>query len=230
MSQSKKKKQTLEEIWWGKFDQVKAFYRKEGHLTIPDRKLSSWLNYQRHGAKALSIEQLQALESIHYKNTKPFRKSGVEEWEDTFKELVSKGSTKGSKKLQMWLSNQRKLAASNELSQDRQERLEAHGFDMKSPIQHKSSNFQRAKINEKKWLAQFQNLKKYHQKHGNCNVPFRFQEDPTLGNWVANQRKAYHSMSSDGESKQLSQDRITKLESIGFQWELKKHQPGFQKG
>ena len=134
MDKSKVKSLTLEEIWWEKFYQVQVFYKKEGHLTIPCKQLSNWIHYQCHEAKGLSTEQLVALDSIHYKDVKPFRKCDAEEWEKRFEELVSRGSTKGSRKLQVWLSYQRKLATTNRLSNSRIAKLEAHGFDMRSPV------------------------------------------------------------------------------------------------
>ena len=72
-----------------------------------------------------------------------------------------------------------------------------------------------SKKNEEKWLVQFEKLKKYNQQHGNCNVPSRYKEEPSLGYWVTNQRKAYH-------SEKLSKEHVKQLESIGFQWQLKK--------
>jgi hypothetical protein len=39
------------------------------------------------------------------------------------------------------------------------------------------------------WEAQLAKLKKYRRKHGDCNVPRGWAEDPRLGTWVSNQRQ-----------------------------------------
>ncbi|EJK68763.1 hypothetical protein THAOC_10029, partial [Thalassiosira oceanica] len=64
---------------------------------------------------------------------------------------------------------------------------------------------------DKKWDARFKELVNYRSEHGDCNVPV---EGDKLGSWVRNQRKAYIANS-------LAQDRIDRLNSIGFKWRLK---------
>jgi hypothetical protein len=39
------------------------------------------------------------------------------------------------------------------------------------------------------WEAQLANIKAYKQKHGDCNVPQSWAENPPLGSWVGNQRQ-----------------------------------------
>mmetsp|Transcript_28462 Transcript_28462/g.37244 ORF Transcript_28462/g.37244 Transcript_28462/m.37244 type:complete len:85 (+) Transcript_28462:1-255(+) len=58
-----------------------------------------------------------------------------------------------------------------------------------------------------KWMAMFQRLEKYTQSVGNCSIP---EEDfPKLRKWVYRQRADRHN---------LTQDRIQRLNSIGFTW------------
>ena len=65
------------------------------------------------------------------------------------------------------------------------------------------------------WAEMFQSLKSYKTKHGNCNVPRGFKEIPKLALWVKKQRCNYN-------SSQMAEERIEKLESIGFEWRLAK--------
>ena len=81
------------------------------------------------------------------------------------------------------------------------------------------------------WNERFEDLKAYKEKHGDCLVPGRYTENITLGRWVETQRKQYHrykqakqegktdfsayAIAMDGE------DRITKLEEVGFVWSLR---------
>lgn len=237
-----------EEVWWANFDAVKRFYNEYKHLTIPDKRLSGWLTYQRHHAKTLSQDKLDALESIDYKSVKVHRECDEREWEANFNQLISaSSSTKKTRKNQLWLARQRRLAASNRLSATRKERLLEHGIDLQSqycgkcgmqrpitttpaekeeggeastPVPTPTTVRRPSKSNEAKWMEKFTKLLKYREKHGDCNVPVRFAEDPSLGHWVFNQRRLFREVKPDGRSK-LPTNRINKLEEIGFQWEVR---------
>ena len=60
------------------------------------------------------------------------------------------------------------------------------------------------------WSQKFHLLKQYKQRHGNCKVP---QKDKDLGRWVNNMRLLYKN-----KNKGLTQERIDKLNKIGFYW------------
>ena len=58
----------------------------------------------------------------------------------------------------------------------------------------KPRNYRQDKKSEKnniKWQVQYNKLKEYRNEHGNCNVPRRYEVNPSLGNWVKNQRYEY---------------------------------------
>ena len=57
------------------------------------------------------------------------------------------------------------------------------------------------------WEKRFQELVQYKEKHGNCNVPQIYKQNPQLGRWVTEQRTTFDSM---------SEDRKKQLKSIGF--------------
>ena len=42
---------------------------------------------------------------------------------------------------------------------------------------------------DQQWEAMFTKLEKYRQQHGDCLVPHYYKEDPSLANWVSNQRQ-----------------------------------------
>ena len=44
---------------------------------------------------------------------------------------------------------------------------------------------------EPQWLDKYQQLKRYFQQYGDCNVPQRYKENPSLGAWVNAQRQHY---------------------------------------
>ncbi|CAB9526237.1 helicase [Seminavis robusta] len=65
---------------------------------------------------------------------------------------------------------------------------------------------------ERMWLVTFEELKEYKATHGHCRVPIK---DGCLGTWVKTQRRQY-------TTGKLRRDRQEMLESIGFEWRLKR--------
>jgi hypothetical protein len=63
------------------------------------------------------------------------------------------------------------------------------------------------------WYGMFRRLVAYQKKYGSTNVTKRYKEDPKLGIWVCTQRSSYN-------KKELSEERINRLDSIGFVWKL----------
>ncbi|CAJ1965903.1 unnamed protein product [Cylindrotheca closterium] len=72
------------------------------------------------------------------------------------------------------------------------------------------------------WMERFNELHEYFLKHGSCNVSSNYTSScgRQLSSWVKCQRRQYR-MYKEGVPSTLSPDRISNLESIGFEWELK---------
>jgi hypothetical protein len=178
------------------------------------------MSYQRHHAKTLNKDKLDALARINYKSVGVHRECDEREWETHFNQLVPASSTKKDRKLQLWIARQRRLVASGRLSETRKQRLLERGIDLHPASCAKRGREEPSKPNESNWMVQFAKLLKYLEEHGDCNVPTRYTEDSSLGHWVGRQRSKYHEVGPDGLSK-LTKNRIAKLEEIGFQWEAK---------
>ena len=58
------------------------------------------------------------------------------------------------------------------------------------------------------WETRFKELVQYKARHGDCSVP---QSHGQLGRWVDTQRRQY-------KKDKLSQNRVDRLDSIGFDW------------
>ena len=67
--------------------------------------------------------------------------------------------------------------------------------------------------NNEAWEEMYQRLVAYKKEHKGTSVPQNYKEDPQLGHWVSNQRKAY-------KNKIMTEERKHLLNSIGFLWEL----------
>jgi len=98
-----------------------------------------------------------------------------------------------------WIKAQRKLYKKNKLNQDRIQQLETIGFEWD--------------LHYNQWQKAFKTLMDFKKIHLHCNVPKNYLPDLVLVRWVASQRQLY-------KKNKLSQDKIQKLETIGFEWDL----------
>jgi len=75
----------------------------------------------------------------------------------------------------------------------------------------------KSRFKEGKWLESLARVVAYKEAHDNCNVPRKWKPDPTLGEWVHFQRRQYRNR-QQGKRNHMTDERIERLESIGFQW------------
>ena len=107
------------------------------------------------------------------------------------------------KKLGQWLSKQRALyCRPGALSSKRIKLLNEIGFVWKPSVSGGAYDFQ--------WLAQYDKLKKYHEKYGHCGVTAK--HDKKLTTWVYNQRNIFH-------HGKMRQDRKERLDKLDFEWD-----------
>jgi hypothetical protein len=64
---------------------------------------------------------------------------------------------------------------------------------------------------DKKWNRQYEQLVEYKRTNGHCMVPNKYEQDKSLGWWVATQRKHHN-------KNRMRQDRKVFLDEIGFAW------------
>ena len=127
----------------------------------------------------------------------------------------------------------------NQLNQDRIDKLEAIGFVWKIR-------------NRPEWDRRFQELKEYLNKYGDTKVPQHYRENKGLGKWVAKQvrlledslqfiilylpgpwfsllyakqQREQYKNRQKGKHSFLTPDRLEKLESIGFIWQVRNPVP-----
>ncbi|CAJ1945914.1 unnamed protein product [Cylindrotheca closterium] len=149
-----------------------------------------------------------------------FRDYQKDQWDQQFLELLKFKETHGhchvphtykeNPALARWAKRQRyqykrKLEhKQSSMSDPRQQKLEDVGFiwDLQTMV----------------WQERFNELVEYKQRHGDCNVPCRFEENPTLGMWVKCQRRQYKLYRSNQLSR-LTPERFQLLANLGFTWE-----------
>jgi Helicase associated domain len=95
-----------------------------------------------------------------------------------------------------------------------------------------SGNNKPTRTHGERWEESFRRLVAFQKRHGHCNIPYRYEEDPFLGRWVSLQRSIYKgeaasaaSASGSASSSALAtgesaaqRDRIRRLNEIGFEW------------
>lgn len=201
---------------------VQAFYRQHEHLSIPDKTLSQWLTYQRLHAKTLDERRLALLDSIKYKDAQVSggRKQDEENWKTRYGELekfvFETGSTKGlPASLRSWINRQKRKYKDHLLQPNQQKLLEEIGVDLHG-YKPRAGTDSKKRQYDATWMDNYHKLKMYCQAKGDCNVPYRFPDDPALGEWVSNQRKRLKPNGKDRDDY-----RVEKLNEIRFEWTLK---------
>ena len=101
-----------------------------------------------------------------------------------------------------WITKQRRLKKLGKLTLEQERRLTNLGLEWDEAKLHKT------------WNERYDELLEYKNQNGHCNVPQTFKANPTLGKWVIGQRHLKH-------KGQLSNDRVRKLDRIGFIWSKK---------
>lgn len=103
---------------------------------------------------------------------------------------------------------QKGLIATFNLSQDRMDRLTEIGFEW--PFMDHDGAF------EKRCLQ----LKEYKDEFGHCDIPRSHLKDPSLVTWCNNMRISYYRSKKGMKTNcNISQDRIERLEEIGFKFQ-----------
>ena len=69
------------------------------------------------------------------------------------------------------------------------------------------------------WDQQYAALQIYKRIHKHCNVPTYYDMNPSLGEWVGTQRKAYKEAAlMKAKDPKKMKERKEKLNNIGFSW------------
>ena len=197
--------------WDERYGQLIAYRQLHGDCHVlrdwsVNPGLEPWCGAQRtlYNKGKLSPDRITRLEQIGFEWD-----LFAAAWEEMFATLKAYKQTYGDcnvpqnwkedPKLSLWCTSQRRAYRNNTLSPERVQRLEQLGlvWDM----------------HELAWDKMFAALSDYRQKHGDCNVPQTWKDDPSLAIWCRVQRSLY-------KDNELSLVRIKRLEQIGFVWSV----------
>jgi len=214
--------------WKKRFRELEAFKDEFGTCTVPQKnnpQLYKWCDKMRYTYSKLSQDRIKRLEEIG------FQWQGVaydETFEKRCRELIEFKEKSGhcnvpqrytsNPELGKWCNHMRtaytkiqnEMITDSNISQDRIDRLEEIGFKWKGVTCIYDETFEK----------RCQELIEFKKEFGNCIVPYKYTSNPKLGKWCSKMRGAYkkiqNGMITDGTN--ISQDRIDRLEEIGFKW------------
>jgi len=204
---------------WDKMYQSLLVYKAQHGNTLVPRsydkisQLGAWVHAQRkqHAKKKLASNRVLRLDSIGFVWCLIKRVS----WESMFQLLLEYKAQHGNTLISQsydknppfgrWVDQQRQRYSKNKLESNRVLRLESIGFAWYL-------------VKRVPWESMFQLLLEYKNQHGDTLVPLSYDKNPALGSWVTQQRQRH-------AKKQLSSNRVLRLESIGFVWCLIKRVP-----
>lgn len=102
-----------------------------------------------------------------------------------------------------WVNRQRTAGAKGTLLQERIDKLDSISFSWN--------------IMNDAWDIRFDQLVKYKEEHGNCDVSHNY-EDTELSKWVQKQRYLSTLKSRGSTKTNLSDEREAKMTKLGFEW------------
>ena len=200
----------LESSWDINFGKLLTYKAEHGDCRVPStsrtyQKLADWVTNQktRYRLGKMSANKIVKLESVKFEWDVV---SAI--WEGMYEELIVYKKDHGNcrvpqdskthKKLGKWVSQQRVAFAKGDLPSERISKLEMVGFEWDT--------------NAADWDRMFAALTDYKNENGDTRVPVRYPKSKELGKWVSRQRYFY-------SKNRLSDQKITRLESIGFEWD-----------
>lgn len=195
-------------IPWAKRYQTLVNYQKQhGHCRVSpndDKKLASWIQYQRSLGTTMSQERQELLNLLGFE----WRlKSKHLSWDEQYQQLVIFWEKHGHCRvpdhdlpLGSWVRHLRENYRKKKLDSNKIKKLEALGFVWNIP--------------EMLWNQRYQELKVYQETYGHCRPPVKEKATQTLANWVIRQRR---------NQAKLDASQRAKLDILGFEWKV---QPG----
>jgi hypothetical protein len=196
--------------WDIRYGELIHFKTTYGHCNVPrgysqNNALSVWVAWQRlqHTKGNISNKRIARLDELGFE-WDPQNAN----WNRFFDNLVAYKKLHGdcnvprgwesNNDLSVWVMSQRQRYSKGKISDDRILKLEALGFEW-DPT-------------SAQWHRMFDELVAYKKINGDCNVPRGYSMNNGLSIWVMKMRTFY-------SKAKLSQGRIEKLNSIGFEWD-----------
>lgn len=199
---------------WGKMFEIYKSLIKKGikvrsnYVTEDGINIGAWVATQkvRYKSNKMPQDRINKLNSINIEWVRAGKRYKRYDWDEVFeiyKSLIKQGInvtqsyiTEDGINIGTWVNTQRQKYKNNKMPQDRIDKLNSINF----------------KWNIRgEWDEMFEVYKSLVEQGVNVNRRYITEDDVKIGIWVSAQRKAY-------KDNKLSQDKIDKLNSMGFKW------------
>lgn len=207
------KNRTPASRWNDNYEKLCDFHKKNGHSQpsqYENSELYFWCLRVRQNQSKLSKGQLNKLNGVEFDLTYQHKKrvSWAENLEKLKKYKLENGHCNVPRgysdiTLANFVSRNRFLLTNGKLDQAKSKKLASVGFT--TDTNDKSDLI---------WSEFYDKLKEYYKRNGHSNVPARYPEDRSFGNWVVAQRVKY-------KKDQLTTEQINFLEKLNFTWSAK---------
>ncbi len=218
--------------WKEMYDLLVAYHQEHGSTIVPDRsseddkknpshiEIGKWVKVQRQHSRFLSQQQKNLLNKLGFvwdhleaqwlekyerlcDYESEMRANEISSIRSSELESVFEKRYQRDPVLRRWVNAQRQKYRSETISAERVrllEKVEGFVWDVK----------------DARWFEMHRRLSLFAEEHnGSCIVPQHYAADPQLACWVSNQRHRKH---------QLSAERISMLDALGFVWDVRELQ------
>ena len=205
--------------WDERYLELLRFKEKNGHTNASPtdsehQSLGIWVMYQRKSFKEGTLDP----ERVRKLNDAGFEWDAHEKrWWDRYQELLDFKEFHGhcnvptqcleKPVLGRWVTTQRTQRSKGNLDSDYEKLLTDIGFEWEAP---------RTDVREI-WNKRFEELQKFKEQNGHCEVPARHKENRSLGAWLTKQRTLRRNGS-------LSDEYQQKLTNLGVTWRKQEKQ------
>jgi len=232
--------------WNLRYGELIEFKGKQGNCLVPhgygpNKQLGWWVGAQRQQYRLLrqgryspmTPERIAKLEEIGFvwdaSHLSPNQPNSVN-WHQRYSELIEYKQKHGdcdvpqlyqpNRPLGLWVSTQRQnyrlmqQGKKSQITEDRITKLDEIGFVWNA------SHLSPRKVDDEAWNQRYHELVEYKEKHGDCLVSKLDEANKELGRWVMTQRQHYRFL-QQGKKSWITEERILKLEEIGFKWKVR---------
>lgn len=227
--------QPQEELWSERFNELLAYIKDHGNALVPQEyeeniSLGHWVQKQRYKYKtnAISKDRIQQLTSVgfvfdvleaQWLEKFDLMKKYRREYGDT---LVPRQHARGS--WVWWQRREYKAFMERKKALEQAERTDSSKVKTgmtEERIQLLESEDFIWEPKEFLWNLKYEELREWIALNGHGAITMRKKNNGTLELWAARQRKMYK-QHCNGEKTSLTKERIEKLQSIGFVFDLGK--------
>lgn len=230
-----------EELWETRYKDLVSFVKEFGHARVPynfppNTSLGYWVSHQRgyykdvqKGKPSVSMTEyrIRLLEEVGFE-----WEVKVPKWDTRYEELSYFVKEFGHARVPQifrknpslgnWVRKQR--AGRKKMLRGDPSSMTKRRLELLDNIYFEWEGRGKGDvIPSEEWEVKYEELVSFVKEFGHARVPKKYLKNPSLGNWVSKQR-IYHKMIPKGNTPvHLTDQRISLLEKVGFEWEAKKN-------